>query len=61
MVVDGRIEAIVVTESDSLNADKVWAKVKPNTVKAIELLRAPRAQELYSEAKGDVISITRCY
>jgi hypothetical protein len=61
MVIDGRIEAIVAIAGDSLKADLAWAKVKPNTLKGIEVIRSPRGQKLYPEATGDVISITRCY
>jgi hypothetical protein len=61
IVIDNRIKATIVSEGDSLLAESIWPKVDVNTIKAVEILRGPRARDRYPAATGDVIAVTRCY
>jgi hypothetical protein len=61
IVIDNRIEATIVSEADSLIAERIWAKVDVNTIKALEILRGPSARQRYPAATGDVIAVARCY
>jgi hypothetical protein len=61
LVIDGRIAATVIAPGDSVKADTAWARVDPNTIRDIEVIRAPRAQELYPASAGDIVAVRRCY
>jgi hypothetical protein len=61
IVIDNRNETTIVSEGDSLLAERVWAKVDVNTIKSVEILRGPGARDRYPAATGDIIAVTRCY
>jgi hypothetical protein len=60
VVVDERIVAGFRTYMDSMPAFGRSPDLDPTTIKAIEVIRMPAAQQRYPGAIGDVLRVTRC-